>query len=78
MDRLTVEQRTLCRAQSLLGSTGTLARVLAVRVELLEQWLKGLQPVPGWVFLRAVDIVNDGGRSLYSAAWSASSASTPQ
>ena len=60
MNHISVEERTLRRALQLVGGTlPQLARALVVPAEALDRWLGGEEPPPAWVFLRAVDIVND-------------------
>ena len=60
MNQVSVEERTLRRALQLVGGTvPQLARALVVPAEVLERWLAGEEAPPAWVFLRAVDIVND-------------------
>jgi len=54
-----VQERTLRRACELLGgSEQQLARALVVPLAMLKVWLEGEEAPPAWVFLRAVDIVN--------------------
>jgi hypothetical protein len=60
MDRISLEERTLRRAlHHVGGSVSQLARALVVPTDALERWLAGEEQAPAWVFLRAVDIVND-------------------
>lgn len=59
MSRASVRKETLCRARDLLGGPSALVRAFSVRASDLDQWLHGKADVPAWVFLRAVDLVND-------------------
>jgi hypothetical protein len=67
MTRISVQQRTLRRARELVGgSAEQLVRALVVPLGLVNRWLEGEEPMPSWVFLRAVDIVNDAEDSIYA------------
>jgi DNA-binding transcriptional regulator YiaG len=67
MARITVQQRTLRRAREIAGgSDPQLARALLVPLSSLNRWLEGKERPPAWVFLRAVDIVNEGEDSIYT------------
>lgn len=56
----TVYTRTLRRALDTLGGVAQLAAALGVSVVEVEAWLGGLEPPPA-AFLRAIDIVAQGG-----------------
>jgi hypothetical protein len=56
---LNVQRRTLIRARELCGSTAQLSVALKVPSSDLNLWLNGSESVPPWVFLRAVDLVNE-------------------
>jgi len=56
----TVYTRTLRRALDTLGGVAQLAATLGVSVVEVETWLGGLEPPPA-AFLRAIDIVAQGG-----------------
>ena len=60
LEERTLRERTLRRALHHVGdSVSQLARALVVPTDALERWLAGEEQAPAWVFLRAVDIVND-------------------
>ena len=48
---------TLTYAMAIVGGGDALAERLRVPVEKLMRWLHGAEPVPGEIFLRAVDVV---------------------
>lgn len=48
------------------GSDQQLARALLVPIASLHLWLEGKEKPPAWVFLRAVDVVNEGEDSIYA------------
>jgi hypothetical protein len=52
--------RTLRRALEHAGSLDDLARHLGVPVTLLQNWLKGVAPLPPEVYLKAIDMVARG------------------
>lgn len=54
-----VQQALLERAFTLAGGVSYLARKLGIGVNSLDAMLKGDEPIPTWVFMRAVDIVNE-------------------
>jgi DNA-binding transcriptional regulator YdaS (Cro superfamily) len=49
--------RTLVRAAEIVGSAQELAFRLKVTPSHLSLWMGGLEPCPGYVFLKAVDLV---------------------
>jgi hypothetical protein len=49
----------LRRARDLAGGVSLLGRVLQVSADALDDMLHGKSPIPTWLFLRAVDYVND-------------------
>jgi hypothetical protein len=49
--------RTLVRAAEIAGSAQELAFRLRVTPSHLSLWMGGLEPCPGYVFLKAVDLV---------------------
>ena len=48
---------TLTYAMAIAGGGDALAGRLRVPVDKLMRWLSGVEPVPGEIFLRAVDVV---------------------
>jgi hypothetical protein len=59
MSRESIQQATLEHARDLAGGVTFLARKLGVGVHSLDAMLVGNEEIPGWVFLRAVDYIND-------------------
>jgi hypothetical protein len=57
--RTGVRQQTLRRARDMLGGHSALVRSFTVHEAELQQWLHGKAAIPAWVFLRALDIVNE-------------------
>jgi hypothetical protein len=49
--------RTLVRAAEIVGGAQELAFRLKVTPSHLSLWMGGLEPCPGYVFLKAVDLV---------------------
>ena len=49
--------RTLVRAAEIMGGAQELAFKLKVTPSHLSLWMGGLEPCPGYVFLKAVDLV---------------------
>lgn len=49
--------RTLIRAAEITGGAQELAFKLKVTPSHLSLWMSGLEPCPGYVFLKAVDLV---------------------
>lgn len=64
--RPTIQTRTLQRARDLLGGRPQLAHALKAPLTDIHQWLTGSEQPPTWVFLRAVDLVNDAEDALYA------------
>ena len=54
-----IQRRTLERAQVLAGSAETLAEWVRIPAAELRALLNGEGDISAWVFLRAVDIIND-------------------
>jgi hypothetical protein len=59
MMHVSVQAGLLRRARDLAGGVSLLARALQVSANDLDEMLHGKAPVPAWLFLRAVDYVND-------------------
>lgn len=51
--------RTLIRAAEIVGGAQELALRLKVTPSHLSLWMGGFEPCPGYVFLKAVDLVLD-------------------
>jgi hypothetical protein len=49
----------LQRARDLAGGVSYLARKLGIGANSLDDMLHDKEPVPSWVFLRAVDFINE-------------------
>jgi hypothetical protein len=49
----------LKRARDLAGGVSYLARKLGIGVNSLDDMLHDKEPVPSWVFVRAVDFINE-------------------
>jgi hypothetical protein len=49
----------LKRARDLAGGVSYLARKLGIGANSLDDMLHDKEPVPSWVFLRAVDFINE-------------------
>jgi hypothetical protein len=58
-NRVSIQQATLQHAKLIAGSLHRLSTAISVPTEDLTKWLDGSEPVPTWVFLRAVDYVNE-------------------
>jgi hypothetical protein len=54
-----VRLETLRRAAQIVGGEQQLAIQLRVTPSHLALWLRGVEPTPSHVFLRAVDVVSD-------------------
>jgi hypothetical protein len=54
-----VYQATLRRARDLAGGVSYLARSLGIGVYALDAMIQGAETVPTWVFVRAVDYINE-------------------
>ena len=52
--------RTLRRAVEVVGSAEALAETLGASPESVTAWLVGEQPVPNYIYLRALDLVSQG------------------
>ena len=52
-----VHVRTLMRAAEIVGGAQELAFKLKVTPSHLSLWMAGLEPCPGHIFLKAVDLV---------------------
>jgi hypothetical protein len=52
-----VHVRTLLRAAEIAGGAQALAFTLKVTPSHLSLWMGGLEPCPGHIFLKAVDLV---------------------
>jgi hypothetical protein len=59
MPRRSLQIVALERARDLAGGVSYLARRLGVGVNALDDMVHGKEPVPSWIFLRAVDFIND-------------------
>jgi hypothetical protein len=55
-----VHTRTLVKAADVVGGSEALRRRLNVSALVLGLWMSGVQPPPMDVFLKAVDIVEEG------------------
>jgi hypothetical protein len=55
----TFQRETLARARDALGKETALSGRLGVPLEELRAMLEGREPVPAWVFLKTVDLIND-------------------
>jgi hypothetical protein len=58
MSSESIQQATLMRASVLAGGVKKLGSFLKLPATDLSKWIEGTQMVPTWVFLRAVDYVN--------------------
>jgi hypothetical protein len=56
---ITIQRATLHRARDLAGGVTFLARKLQIPTNEVDDMLHGRAPIPNWVFLRAVDYVNE-------------------
>lgn len=56
---ITIQHATLHRARDLAGGVSFLARKLQVPPDELDDMLHGRSAIPSWIFLRAVDYVNE-------------------
>ncbi len=56
---LTLQHAALRRARDLAGGVSYLAKHLHLTANDLDDMLHGREPIPTWVFLRAVDFVNE-------------------
>ena len=54
-----LQQAVLAHARDLAGGVTYLARKIGVGTDLLDAMLHGAEAIPSWVFLRAVDFVNE-------------------
>jgi hypothetical protein len=54
-----VQIATLKRALELAPDTESLERALGLGSRRLDAMLEGHEPIPTWVFLRAVDFINE-------------------
>jgi hypothetical protein len=52
--------RTLARAAVILGGVERLAEELAISLAIVGRYIRGEAVVPPEVFLRAIEIINDG------------------
>jgi hypothetical protein len=60
---ISVQAGLLRRARDLAGGVSLLARALQVSADDLDDMLHAKTPVPTWLFLRAVDYVNEKERA---------------
>ena len=60
MDRRTRYATALSRAEKIVGGRTRLAAFLRVSPEKIAAWLKGVEPAPLEIFLRALDVIADG------------------
>ena len=56
---LSIQQATMRRARELAGGVNPLSRALHVATNDLDEMLAGRAAIPAWLFLRAVDYVNE-------------------
>lgn len=56
---ISIQQATLRRARELAGGVNPLSRALHVATNDLDDLLAGRAAIPPWLFLRAVDYVNE-------------------
>jgi hypothetical protein len=63
-----VHVRTLMRAAEIAGGAQELAFKLKVTPSHLSLWLAGLEPCPGHIFLKAVDLVLERDLADYGPA----------
>ena len=54
-----LQQAVLAYARDLAGGVTYLARKVGMGADSLDAMLHGAEPIPSWVFLRAVDFVNE-------------------
>ncbi len=54
-----LQQAVLAHARDLAGGVTYLARKMGVGTDSLDAMLHGAEPIPSWVFLGAVDFVNE-------------------
>jgi hypothetical protein len=54
-----IQVASLSRARDLAGGVSYLARKLGVGANSLDAMLVGREEMPFWVFLRAIDFIND-------------------
>jgi hypothetical protein len=59
VEKESIRQAALKRARDLAGGVSYLGRKLGVGADALDAMMQGREPVPSWVFLRAVDFIND-------------------
>jgi hypothetical protein len=58
-----IQVAALRRARDLAGGVSYLARKLGIGANALDDMLHDKEPVPSWVFLRAVDFINEAATS---------------
>jgi hypothetical protein len=59
VEKESVQQATLRRARDLAGGVTFLERKLGVGAQSLDAMIQGKVAVPNWIFIRAVDFIND-------------------
>jgi hypothetical protein len=57
--QISIQQATLYRARDLAGGVTHLSRALLVGMNELDDMLHDRMQIPNWLFLRAVDYVNE-------------------
>jgi hypothetical protein len=57
--QISIQQATLYRARDLAGGVSYLSRALLIGANELDEMLHGRMQIPSWIFLRAVDYVNE-------------------
>jgi hypothetical protein len=56
---LSLQLVALRRARDLAGGVSLLARKMGIGAYMLDDMLHDKEPIPQWVFLRAVDFINE-------------------
>jgi hypothetical protein len=64
---ISVQASLLRRARDLAGGVSLLAKALQVSAYDLDDMLHGKAPIPTWLFLRAVDYVNEAEQGSIAA-----------
>jgi hypothetical protein len=59
MKKSSLQVAALGRARDLAGGVSYLARKLGIGANALDNMLHEKEPVPSWVFLRAIDFINE-------------------
>lgn len=65
MARIPVQRRALEKARTIVGGLDKLAAAFRLPAGELQRLLDGAEEIPSWVFLRAVDVINEFEEELY-------------